>query len=60
MDLIVIVNVFDANDNVLEFIYIKYFIVILENIFRGVSIVKVSVIDIDSGENGYIIYFLDR
>lgn len=60
MDLIVIVNVFDANDNVLEFIYIKYFIVILENIFIGVSIVKVSVIDIDSGENGYIIYFLDR
>lgn len=55
-----IVNVFDANDNVLEFIYIKYFIVILENIFIGVSIVKVSVIDIDSGENGYIIYFLDR
>lgn len=60
MDLIVIVNVFDANDNVLEFMYIKYFIVILENIFIGVSIVKVSVIDIDSGENGYIIYFLDR
>lgn len=60
MDLIVIVNVLDANDNVLEFIYIKYFIVILENIFIGVSIVKVSVIDIDSGENGYIIYFLDR
>lgn len=60
MDLIVIVNVFDANDNVLEFIYIKYFIVILENIFIGVSIVKVSVIDIDFGENGYIIYFLDR
>lgn len=60
MDLIVIVNVFDVNDNVLEFIYIKYFIVILENIFIGVSIVKVSVIDIDSGENGYIIYFLDR
>lgn len=60
MDLIVIVNVFDANDNVLEFIYIKYFIVILENIFIGVSIVKVSVIDIDLGENGYIIYFLDR
>lgn len=59
MDLIVIVNVFDANDNVLEFIYIKYLIVILENIFIGVSIVKVSVIDIDSGENGYIIYFLD-
>lgn len=55
-----IVNVFDANDNVLEFTYIKYFIVILENIFIGVSIVKVSVIDIDSGENGYIIYFLDR
>lgn len=60
MDLIVIVNVFDVNDNVLEFIYIKYLIVILENIFIGVSIVKVSVIDIDSGENGYIIYFLDR
>lgn len=59
MDLIVIVNVFDVNDNVLEFIYIKYFIVILENIFIGVSIVKVSVIDIDLGENGYIIYFLD-
>lgn len=55
-----IVNVFDVNDNVLEFIYIKYFIVILENIFIGVSIVKVSVIDIDFGENGYIIYFLDR
>lgn len=59
MDLIVIVNVFDVNDNVLEFMYIKYFIVILENIFIGVSIVKVSVIDIDLGENGYIIYFLD-
>jgi protocadherin delta 1 len=54
--LLVMVEVQDANDNAPEFLQHPYEVRVKENVTIGTSIVKVEAVDADAGDNGKIVY----
>lgn len=58
--IIVVVDIVDCNNYVFIFNRFFYEGIFDENIFLGISVLIVIVIDRDYGENGYVIYFIVR
>lgn len=56
--IVFLINVIDDNDNVLVFMYMNYFVIILSNCFLGFEVFRISVMDVDVGENVCICFFL--
>lgn len=52
----VLVKVVSVNINFFEFIQTAYKVFFDENVFVGIIVMSVSVVDFDEGENGYVIY----
>lgn len=52
----VLVKVVSVNINFFEFIETAYKVFFDENVFVGIIVMSVSVVDFDEGENGYVIY----
>nr|XP_006001093.1 PREDICTED: protocadherin Fat 1 isoform X1 [Latimeria chalumnae]XP_014346958.1 PREDICTED: protocadherin Fat 1 isoform X1 [Latimeria chalumnae] len=52
----VVVGVIDKNDNAPEFTQVSYKASVNENVPIGTSVMTVTAIDVDEGENGYVTY----
>lgn len=59
-DMIVNITIVDVNDNQPIFSSSRYFAKVLENATIGTSVLQVSALDSDSGDNGRITYMIDR